>query len=212
MSRKVEKYFPCILKKVKEEFETEINNSGIPSEYKGYISTFGAMVIQNGLIPALAYFEKTDTNEKGNRKKIVSVIKSFFYGKIFSIEDIDKFLKNKKFFSLKEIKNYLKKQKIFSEKELDDFFKEKKHEDKKHEDKKYIENTDMENFLEKIDMNKKNEIFEKIKIIEFKLSQYLAEKVQAEEMKKDELRIIENKVIDVSIGIRLALRTFLEEK
>jgi CRISPR-associated protein, cmr5 family len=212
MSRKVEKYFPCILKKVKEEFETEINNSGIPSEYKSYISTFGAMVIQNGLIPALAYFEKTDTNEKGNRKKIVSVIKSFFYGKIFSIEDIDKFLKNKKFFSLKEIKNYLKKQKIFSEKELDDFFKEKKHEDKKHEDKKYIENTDMENFLEKIDMNKKNEIFEKIKIIEFKLSQYLAEKVQAEEMKKDELRIIENKVIDVSIGIRLALRTFLEEK
>lgn len=207
MSKRVEKYFPCILKKVKEEFETEINSSGIPSEYKGYISTFGAMVIQNGLIPALAYFEKTDTNEKGNRKKIVSVIKSFFYGKIFSIEDIDKFLKNKKFFSLKEIKNYLKKQKIFSEKELDDFFKEKKH-----EDKKYIENTDMENFLEKIDMNKKNEIFEKIKIIEFKLGQYLAEKVQAEEMKKDELRIIENKVIDVSIGIRLALRTFLEEK
>ena len=207
MSRKVEKYFPCILKKVKEEFETEINNSGIPSEYKGYISTFGVMVIQNGLIPALAYFEKTDTNEKGNRKKIVSVIKSFFYGKIFSIEDIDKFLKNKKFFSLKEIKNYLKKQKIFSEKELDDFFK-----DKKHEDKKYIENTDMENFLKKIDKDKKNKIFEKIKIIEFKLSQYLAEKVQAEEMKKDELRIIENKVIDVSIGIRLALRTFLEEK
>ena len=212
MSKRVEKYFPCILKKVKEEFETEINNSGIPSEYKGYISTFGTMVIQNGLIPALAYFEKTDTNEKGNRKKIVSVIKSFFYGKIFSIEDIDKLLKNKKFFSLKEIKNYLKKQKIFSEKELDDFFKEKKHEDKKYEDKKYIENTDMENFLEKIDMNKKNEIFEKIKIIEFKLSQYLAEKVQAEEMKKDELRIIENKVIDVSIAIRLALRTFLEEK
>lgn len=207
MSKKIEKYFPCILKKVKEEFETEINSSGIPSEYKGYISTFGAMVIQNGLIPALAYFEKTDTNEKGNRKKIVSVIKNFFYGKVFSIEDIDKLLKNKKFFSLKEIKNYLEKQKIFSEKELDDFFKEKKH-----EDKKYIENTDMENFLEKIDMNKKNEIFEKIKIIEFKLSQYLAEKVQAGEMKKNELRIIENKVIDVSIAIRLALRTFLEEK
>ena len=127
MSKKVEKYFPCILKKVKEEFETEINNSGIPSEYKGYISTFGAMVIQNGLIPALAYFEKTDTNEKGNRKKIVSIIKSFFYGKVFSIEDIDKLLKNKKFFSLKEIKNYLEKQKIFSEKEINDFFKDKKY-------------------------------------------------------------------------------------
>ena len=97
MNRRVEKYFPDILKMVKEEFKTEINNSGISSEYKGYISTFGAMVIQNGLIPALAYFEKIDTNEKGNRKKIINVIKSFFYGKIFSIEDIDKFLKNKKF-------------------------------------------------------------------------------------------------------------------
>ena len=29
MSKRVEKYFPCILKKVKEEFETEINSSGI---------------------------------------------------------------------------------------------------------------------------------------------------------------------------------------
>ena len=68
MSKKIEKYFPCILKKVKEEFETEINSSGIPSEYKGYISTFGAMVIQNGLIPALAYFEKTDTRKRKQKK------------------------------------------------------------------------------------------------------------------------------------------------
>ena len=202
MSRKVEKYFPCILKKVKEEFETEINNSGIPSEYKGYISTFGAMVIQNGLIPALAYFEKTDTNEKGNRKKIVSVIKSFFYGKVFSIEDVNKLLKNKNFFSLKEIKDYLEKQNIFSAEELNYFFK----------DKKNIKNIDIENFLKKIDKDKKNDIFEKIKIIEFKLSQYLAEKVQTKKMRKDELRIIENKVIDISIAIKLALRTFLEEK
>jgi CRISPR-associated protein, cmr5 family len=202
MNRRVEKYFPDILKMVKEEFKTEINNSGIPSEYKGYISTFGAMVIQNGLIPALAYFEKIDTNEKGNRKKIINVIKSFFYGKVFSIEDVNKLLKNKNFFSLKEIKDYLEKQNIFSAEELNYFFK----------DKKNIKNIDIENFLKKIDKDKKNDIFEKIKIIEFKLSQYLAEKVQTKKMRKDELRIIENKVIDISIAIKLALRTFLEEK
>lgn len=202
MNRRVEKYFPDILKMVKEEFKTEINNSGIPSEYKGYISTFGAMVIQNGLIPALAYFEKIDTNEKGNRKKIINVIKSFFYGKVFSIEDVNKLLKNKNFFSLKEIKDYLEKQNIFSSEELNYFFK----------DKKNIKNIDIENFLKKIDKDKKNDIFEKIKIIEFKLSQYLAEKVQTKKMRKDELRIIENKVIDISIAIKLALRTFLEEK
>ena len=202
MNRRVEKYFPDILKMVKEEFKTEINNSGIPSEYKGYISTFGAMVIQNGLIPALAYFEKIDTNEKGNRKKIINVIKSFFYGKVFSIEDVNKLLKNKNFFSLKEIKDYLEKQNIFSAEELNYFFK----------DKKNIKNIDIENFLKKIDKDKKNDIFEKIKIIEFKLSQYLAEKVQTKKMRKDELRIIENKVTDISIAIKLALRTFLEEK
>ena len=202
MNRRVEKYFPDILKMVKEEFKTEINNSGIPSEYKGYISTFGAMVIQNGLIPALAYFEKIDTNEKGNRKKIINVIKSFFYGKVFSIEDVNKLLKNKNFFSLKEIKDYLERQNIFSSEELNYFFK----------DKKNIKNIDIENFLKKIDKDKKNDIFEKIKIIEFKLSQYLAEKVQTKKMRKDELRIIENKVIDISIAIKLSLRTFLEEK
>ena len=60
MNRRVEKYFPDILKMVNKEFYEEIKGQGIPSEYKGYISTFGAMVIQNGLIPALAYFEKND--------------------------------------------------------------------------------------------------------------------------------------------------------
>ena len=135
MSKKVEKYFPCILKKVKEEFEREINSSGIPSEYKGYISTFGAMVIQNGLIPALAYFEKTDANEKGNRKKIANIVKEFL--------------------------------KVKGDIRIDD---------------------------------KK------------KLCQYLADEVQTKRMSKDKLREIENKVIDVSIALKLALRTFLKEK
>lgn len=135
MSRRVEKYFPDILKMTKEEFREDINKNGIPSEYKGYISTFGAMVIQNGLIPALAYFEKTDANEKGNRKKIANIVKEFL--------------------------------KVKGDIRIDD---------------------------------KK------------KLCQYLADEVQTKRMSKDKLREIENKVIDVSIALKLALRTFLEEK
>ena len=135
MSRRIEKYFPDILKMTKKEFEEDINKKGIPSEYKGYISTFGAMVIQNGLIPALAYFEKTDANEKGNRKKIANIVKEFLTVK----GDI------------------------------------------------------------RIDDKKK-------------LCQYLADEVQTKRMSKDKLREIENKVIDVSIALKLALRTFLEEK
>ena len=135
MNRRVEKYFPDILKMVNKEFYEEIKGQGIPSEYKGYISTFGAMVIQNGLIPALAYFEKNDANEKGNRKKIANIVKEFL--------------------------------KVKGDIRIDD---------------------------------KK------------KLCQYLADEVQTKRMSKDKLREIENKVIDVSIALKLALRTFLEEK
>ena len=135
MSRRIEKYFPDILKMTKKEFEEDINKNGIPSEYKGYISTFGAMVIQNGLIPALAYFEKTDANEKGNRKKIANIVKEFL--------------------------------KVKGDIRIDD---------------------------------KK------------KLCQYLADEVQTKRMSKDKLREIENKVIDVASALKLALRTFLEEK
>ena len=135
MNRRVEKYFPDILKMVNEEFYEEIKCQGIPSEYKGYISTFGAMVIQNGLIPALAYFEKNDANEKGNRKRISNIVKNFL-----------------------KVKGIVK-----------------------------------------INDNKK-------------LCQYLSEEIQSKRMVKDKLREIENKVIDISIAIKLALRTFLEEK
>ena len=135
MNRRVEKYFPDILKMVNKEFYEEIKGQGIPSEYKGYISTFGAMVIQNGLIPALAYFEKNDANEKGNRKRISNIVKNFL-----KVKDIIKINDNKK------------------------------------------------------------------------LCQYLSEEIQSKRMVKDKLREIENKVIDISIAIKLALRTFLEEK
>ena len=93
------------------------------------------MVIQNGLIPALAYFEKNDANEKGNRKRISNIVKNFL-----------------------KVKGIVK-----------------------------------------INDNKK-------------LCQYLSEEVQSKRMVKDKLREIENKVIDISIAIKLALRTFLEEK
>jgi CRISPR-associated protein Cmr5 len=32
-------------------------NGVVPNEYKGYIDTFGASIVQNGLIPAVVFFE-----------------------------------------------------------------------------------------------------------------------------------------------------------
>jgi CRISPR-associated protein Cmr5 len=35
----------------------------VPNEYKGYIDTFGASIVQNGLIPAIIFFETSEGKE-----------------------------------------------------------------------------------------------------------------------------------------------------
>ncbi len=138
MDRRVEKYFPLVLRKVEEVFREEINGKGIPSAYKGYISTFGSMVIQNGILPALAYYEKEDSNEKiqNGRKKIIKVIKEFLKDQNEIGKDANGLL--------------------------------------------------VETVIKKV--SKKGSV------------------------DKDELRRLEGKIIDISIALKLSLRTFLEVK
>ena len=56
-------------------------NGEVPNEYKGYIDTFGASIVQNGLIPAVLFFEnkggsgdKEKENIYENRKKLLKAI------------------------------------------------------------------------------------------------------------------------------------------
>ncbi len=136
MEKRIENYFPKILDKTELIFKEEIKKGGIPSAYRGYISEFGSMVIQNGILPALAYFEKEDNNAEGERKKIVDVMKEFLIS-----EDIR--------------------------------FSKSSHRDKL---VVIIKN-----------MVKTNDSFN-----------------------RDELRLIENKIIDISIALKLAMRTYLK--
>lgn len=77
MNRRVEKYFPDILALTEKHFKEEIKGGGIPSVYKSYISTFGAMIVENGLLPALAFFEKKDSAAEEKRDKIIDVLREF---------------------------------------------------------------------------------------------------------------------------------------
>lgn len=64
----------------------------VPNEYKGYIDTFGASIVQNGLIPAIIFFEaggkegepNTSDPEKQsiyeNRKKLMKTILDLIQG------------------------------------------------------------------------------------------------------------------------------------
>ena len=40
----------------------------IPSNFKGYISSFGASIIQSGLIPTLAFYSQKENAEEDNRR------------------------------------------------------------------------------------------------------------------------------------------------
>ena len=66
MSRKnIEKYIP----KAIEILDKTFTDGVIPSAYNGYISSFGASVLQSGLLPTLALFESTNSSRKENKEK-----------------------------------------------------------------------------------------------------------------------------------------------
>lgn len=137
MERRVEEYFPKVLEITEKVFDKDIKNGGIPSEYKGYISTFGTMIIQNGILPALAYYEKNDSNTKGDRVKLIEVIKRFLL--------------------------------------------------------------------------QEDEMFKNVKKKDAKLVEIVKDEVKnGNDFDREKLRIIEDKIIDISIALKLSLRTYLE--
>lgn len=50
-------------------------NNRYPKAFKGYISSFGAAVIQSGLIPAIIFFENEDNDADADRPRIIGALK-----------------------------------------------------------------------------------------------------------------------------------------
>jgi CRISPR-associated protein Cmr5 len=71
MSKKrIESYIPKAMEVLKDEFSDGV----IPSAYNGYISSFGASIIQSGLLPTLALFTNQQANTEQDRFKLNSLI------------------------------------------------------------------------------------------------------------------------------------------
>ena len=68
--RGVESYIPKVMSVLKEEF----SDGKIPSAFNGYISSFGASVMQSGLLPTLALFENTNASTKENKEYLTYLI------------------------------------------------------------------------------------------------------------------------------------------
>jgi len=65
--RNIEKYIPKVLEVLLEEYPNRV----IPSAYNGYISSFGASIIQSGLLPTLALFENENNQDKTKEDRSV---------------------------------------------------------------------------------------------------------------------------------------------
>ncbi len=50
------------------------NEGKIPSEFGGYISSFGASLVQSGLLPTIAFFNRESTSSKENKGLVVKAI------------------------------------------------------------------------------------------------------------------------------------------
>ena len=51
------------------------NNYSYPSAFNGYISSFGASLVQAGLLPTVIFFERTDSGAEQERHLVISALK-----------------------------------------------------------------------------------------------------------------------------------------
>lgn len=71
MSKKrIESYIPKAIELLNKEFP----DGCIASAYNGYISSFGASIIQSGLLPTLAVFENTNASTKEDKSYLAKLI------------------------------------------------------------------------------------------------------------------------------------------
>jgi CRISPR-associated protein Cmr5 len=68
--RNIEAYIPKVLKVLDRTF----TEGAVPSAYNGYISSFGASIMQSGLLPTLALFENTNASTKENKEYLSYII------------------------------------------------------------------------------------------------------------------------------------------
>ena len=84
--REIEKQIPIAIDLINEFIKGEKFSKKedkkfgqIPKEYKGYISNFGASIIQSGLLSAVAFFEADDSKSKSDRKVLTKLILKVIY-------------------------------------------------------------------------------------------------------------------------------------
>ncbi len=74
MEKKIEKRINPALEAARVHLTCDSDQSCIPSEYNGYIAAFGAAIIQSGLKPAIAFYERTTADSAQDKRKLMQAI------------------------------------------------------------------------------------------------------------------------------------------
>lgn len=95
MQYRVDHFLPMAfeaIKKVKLEKQGFIDENGsIAKEYKGYISSLGANIVQAGVRAALTFYEAKETGSKSDRRLVNTAIKFILSKKELQIDEFSDF-------------------------------------------------------------------------------------------------------------------------
>jgi len=73
MNKRIDSLIPKAIEAVKN-IQDEMKGKKLPSEYKGYVSSFGAAVLQSGLKAAIAFYESKSSSSVQNKKPLMLAI------------------------------------------------------------------------------------------------------------------------------------------
>lgn len=74
MKKRIEKYFPAAIAAIKAVLQKGNDTNKISREYQGYISAFGASVMQMGLLPTLAVHADAGSDSAEDRRDLLKVL------------------------------------------------------------------------------------------------------------------------------------------
>lgn len=74
MKKRIEKYFEAALQSIRVVLQENNEQAVIDREYQGYISAFGASVMQMGLLPTLAFHADEGSDSAKDRRKLLRVL------------------------------------------------------------------------------------------------------------------------------------------
>jgi CRISPR-associated protein Cmr5 len=84
--KKIEAYIPKAIEAIKE---TEIcNEEGIvPSQFNGYIASFGASIRQAGLAPTYLFYANANSGSEEDRSKVIKAIEAILGQKLVTKDE-----------------------------------------------------------------------------------------------------------------------------